>query len=141
MPKGSPPGWSRRDCTYDHLVAAAVDAGYGTVMTYAGIEDHDRAQAIRRGIYRCAGHRKISADAGTVALADGDDVMGLRRESNGTYTLTFRVFTKAQARKAHLARRGTDRSGWAYDPKRRATQDERDGWANRNELGAPVHHD
>lgn len=141
MPKGSPPQWNRRDCSFDHLVQAALDAGHGTVLVYRGIEDIDRAQHIRRGVYRCAGHRKITADAGTVALASDDESMGLRRESDGTYTLRFRVWTKTQARKAHLQRHGTDRSAWPYDPRRPATDDERANWANRNELDQPVIHD
>lgn len=141
MPKGPPPQWRRRDCSFDHLVSAAVDAGWGQVLVYGGIEEIERAQAIRRGIYRCARHREISADAGTVALAAEDDQMGLRRERDGTYTLKYRVWTRSQARKAHLQRFGPDRSAWPYDPRRPATEEERAGWSNRNELGEPVHHD
>lgn len=125
----------------DHLVQAAVDAGYGTVLVYRGIDDIERAQAVRRGVYRCSRHRGIAADAGTVALADGEDVMGLRRESDGTYSLSYRVWTKQQARKSHLQRHGSDRSAWPYDPRKPATDEERAGWSNRNELGEPVHHD
>lgn len=141
MGKGPPPLWSRRDCRFDHLVQAAVDRGYGVVMSYAGIETAERAHDIRRGIYRCARHRKISAEAGRVSLAAEDNEMGIHRQSDGTYTLRYRVWSKASARKAHLARNGPDRSAWAYDPKRKATQAERDTWANRNELNQPVYHD
>lgn len=141
MGKGPPPLWNRRDCRFDHLVGAAADAGWGQVMVYRGIEGIDRAQDIRRGIYRCARHRQISADAGTVALAAADDAMGLRRERDGTYTLRFRVFPKTQARKSHLARHGTDRAAWPYDPRRPASDEDRDSWASRNELNQPVYHD
>lgn len=141
MPKGPPPQWNRRDCRYDHLVQAAVDAGYGKMLVYSGIEDIDRAQDIRRGIYRCARHREIAAEAGTVALMDDDTMMGLSRAGDGTYTLRFRVWSKTQARKAHLQRHGSDRSAWPYDPRRPATDEERATWSNRNELGQPVHHD
>jgi hypothetical protein len=125
----------------DHLVKAAVDAGWGQVLVYQGIETIERAQEIRRGIYRCAKHRNISAEAGTVALAAEEEQMGLHRTRDGTYTIKYRVWTKAQARKAHLARFGPDRSAWPYDPRRPATQEERDTWANKNELGEPVYHD
>jgi hypothetical protein len=141
MSKGPPPEWRRRQCQFDHLVAAAVDQGWGTVLVYKGIEDAARAQDIRRGIYRCAKHREISAEAGTVALVAEDGVMGISREKDGTYTLRYRVWTKAQARKAHLARYGSDRQAWPYDPKRPATDEERQAWANRNELGEVVRHD
>ena len=141
MGKAPPPLWSRRDCRFDHLVAAAVDRGFGIVMSYAGIETVDRAHDIRRGIYRCARHRKISAEAGRVSLAADDDEMGIHRQSDGTYTLRYRVWSKASARKSHLARNGTDRSAWAYDPKRKATAAERETWANRNELNQPVYHE
>src|SRR5579859_4784107 len=110
MPKSPPPQWRRRDCSFDHLVEAAVNSGWGKVLVYQGVEDIERAQEIRRGIYRCAGHRGITAEAGTVALRDDDDSMGIRRERDGTYTLKYRVWTKQQARKAHLARYGSDRA-------------------------------
>jgi hypothetical protein len=141
MSKGPPPEWRRRDCSFDHLVKAAVEAGWGTVLVYKGIETIERAQEIRRGLYRCAKHREISMEGGTVALAAEDEQMGIRRQRDGTYTIKYRVWTKQQARKAHLARFGPDRSAWPYDPKRPATDEERAGWANRNELGEPVLHD
>jgi len=111
------------------------------VLIYRGVEDIERAQTIRRGLYRCAGHRGITMEGGRVALASDDDEMGIRRERDGTYTLKYRVWTKAQARKAHLAKYGSDRSAWPYDPRRPATAEERESWSNRNELGQPVHHD
>jgi len=141
MPKGPQPQWRKRDCSFDHLVKAAVEQGYGTVMVYGGIEDVDRAQDIRRGLYRCANHREISAEAGTVALVDDDDddVMGIRKTGD-TYELRFRMWSKTQARKAHITRHGTDRSQWPYDPTRPATDAERESWASRNELGQAVTH-
>ena len=141
MPKGPPPQWRRRDCSMDHLVAAAVDAGFGQVLVYRGMETPERAQEVRRGIYRCAKHRDIAAEAGTVALAGDDQMMGISRERDGTYTLRYRVWTKKQARKAHLARYGPDRTAWPYDPRAPATEDERAAWQSRDERGQPVYHD
>jgi hypothetical protein len=66
--------------------------------------------------------------------------MGVRK-TGSTYALHFRVWTKRQARKSHLERRGSDRSLWPYDPRRGATDDERASWANRDETGRAVIHD
>jgi hypothetical protein len=125
----------------DHLVQAAVAKGYGVELVYGGIETLERAHDIRRGIYRCAKHRQISADAGPAGRLVSDGEMGVRKERGGTYALHYRVHDKRSARKAHLARNGADRSRWAYDPRRRATDDERASWANRDDTGRAVVHD
>jgi hypothetical protein len=140
VPKGPPPSWSRRDCSMDHLVAAAIAQGPGEVLRYTGIETAERAHEIRRGIYRCAKHRRVSASAGPSGRTVGEGEMGVHR-ARGGYELWFTVNTKRSARKAHLARYGPDRSAWPYDPKRGATADERESWANRDETGRAVHHD
>ena len=137
MPKGPPPAWSKRDCSFDHLVTAALAKGYGVVLKYTGIESEDRAHQIRRGIYRCARHRGVSADAGKSVTTSGDE-MGVRRAVDGTFTLKYRLFDKRAARKAHITRNGTDRSAWSYNPRRKATDDERATWANRDEKGNVV---
>jgi len=133
MPKGPPPAWNRRDCSMDHLVVAALDQGYGKVLVYNGIETEERAHDIRRGIYRCARHRGVSADAGRSVTTSSDDEMGVRRAPDGTYTLRFRLFDKRVARKSHIERNGTDRAQWSYNPRRGATPEERQSWAARDE--------
>lgn len=139
MGKGPPPAWSRRDCRFDHLVVAALEQGYGKVLVYSGIETVERADDIRRGIYRCAKHRGITAEAGPSGrLVTGDD-MGVRKTGK-TYALHYRLWDKRQGRKALLERHGPDRGSWPYDPRRRATAGERESWANRDERGQPVHH-
>lgn len=137
MPKGPPPAWSKRDCRFDHLVTAALDQGYGKILVYAGIETEERAHDIRRGIYRCAGHRGVSADAGRSAGASADE-MGVRAAGDGTWTLQYRVFDKRQARRSHIERYGPDRQQWPYNPRRGATADERESWANRDENGRMI---
>jgi hypothetical protein len=138
--KGPPPAWNKRNCDFDHLVAAALAKGAGRVMIYSGIPDIERAHEIRRGVYRCAGHRRITADAGPSGrLVSGDD-MGVRK-TGSEYELRYRVWPKGDARKRVLERYGPDVSKWPYDPRRPATPAERESWANRNELGEPVHHD
>jgi hypothetical protein len=139
MPKGAPPAWNRRDCSFDHLVRAALTKGNGIIMVYSGIETLDRAHEIRRGIYRCCRHRQISAEAGPAGrLVAGDD-MGVRKTAAG-YELRYRIWSKGSGRKHVLATYGPDRSGWAYDPRRTATDAERDSWANKDEQGGIVRH-
>lgn len=140
MPKGPPPAWSKRDCRFDHLVQAAITKGYGQVLIYNGIEDYDRAHDVRRGIYRCAKHRGLTADAGPSSRLVSGDEMGVRK-TGGTYEIRFRVHDKKSGRKALLARYGADRSKWPYDPRRKATAEERESWANRDETGRAVRHD
>lgn len=140
MGKGPPPNWSRRDCRFDHLVLAAVAKGYGVVLKYTGIESWERADDVRRGVYRCAKHRGITAEAGPAGRAVSGDDMGIHKTGR-TFEVRFRVHSKRSARKSHLERYGSDRSKWPYDPRRRATGAERESWANRDETGRPVVHD
>jgi len=137
MPKGAPPQWSRRDCRFDHLVLAALGQGFGKVLVYSGIDSEERAHDIRRGIYRCAKHRDVSADAGRSVLASGDE-MGVHKKADGTFTLKYRLFDKRAARKAHIQRHGADRQRWPYNPRRGATAEERESWATRDEKGNVV---
>jgi hypothetical protein len=109
MPKGPPPTWSRRDCRFDHLVMAALGQGYGKVLVYNGIESEERAHDIRRGIYRCAKHRGVSADAGRSVLASGEDEMGVRRAVGGTFSLRYRLLTSGMPVKPTSP--GTDPTG------------------------------
>ncbi len=140
MGKGPPPNWSRRDCTFDHLVAAAIQQGPGKILKYTGVETADRAHEIRRGIYRCAGHRGLSAAAGPSGRIVEGDEPGVHKHGS-LYEVWYMIVDKRAARKRHLERYGPDRSQWPYDPKRRATDDERASWANKDETGRAVIHD
>ena len=137
MPKGAPPQWRKRDCRFDHLVVAALNQGLSKVLVYNGIETEERAHDVRRGIYRCARHRGMSADAGPSTLASGD-AMGVHKMPDGTFTLKYRLFDKRQARKRHLERYGADRQQWPYNPRRAASAGERESWASRDEKGKAV---
>ena len=137
VPKGLP-NTHRWDCSQDHLVVAAINSGFGRELVMSGIESYERADTIRKGIYRCARHRKVSAEAGPSRLVTGDD-MGIRKQG-GTYTLRFKIHNKRQARARHLQRYGSDRANWPYDPRRKATDAEKESWAPRNERGEPVDH-
>jgi hypothetical protein len=137
VPKGPPPRWAQRDCRFDHLVRAAVGQGYGVVVVYRGITSLDRAHDIRRGVYRCARHRGISADAGPAGQLAAGEEMGVRKAGRG-YELWFRVWPKNDARRRHIRRYGTDRQRWPYNPRRRASDAERASWAPRDETGKPA---
>lgn len=139
MPKGKP-NTSRWDCRFDHLVTAALEQGYGRELVLTDIATYERADDIRKGIYRCARHRKVSAEAGPSRVVDGADDMGIHKTGK-TFKLRFRIHDKKSARKRHLERYGADRQNWPYDPKRKATQEEREAWAPKNELGKPVIHE
>jgi hypothetical protein len=140
VPKGPPPPWNRRDCSFDHLVAAALAKGPGQVLVYSGIDDLERAHQIRRGIYRCGKHRGITVDAGPAGrLVTEPGDMGIRKTGE-TYELRYRVWSKARGRAQLLRTYGPDRSNWPYDPRRPASQDELDSWANKDERGQPVRH-
>lgn len=128
----------RKDCRFDHLVVAAVAKGYGTELRYQGIGTYERADEIRRGIYRCARHRGITAEAGHSREATTGE-MGIWK-TGSEWEVRYRVWDKKTARKRHLERYGPDRTKWPYDPRRAATPDEREQWVRRNELGQPVNH-
>jgi hypothetical protein len=138
--KGPPPQWSRRDCRFDHLVAAAIAQGMGRELVYNGIESYERADEIRRGVYRCAKHRKVSVAAGPSGRTVTGDEMGIHKDGK-TYSLHYKVVDKKAARKAHIEKYGADRSQWPYDPRRRATPEERASWAKHDELGNVVDHE
>jgi len=128
VPKAPPPVHQQRDCRFDHLVVAAIGRGYGTPLRYTGIETLERGHEIRRGIYRCARHREVSADAGPSRLVDGD-AMGLHAAGDG-YVLLFRIWSKSSGRARVLTTYGTDRSNWAYDPRRPKNQEDVDYWTS-----------
>jgi hypothetical protein len=138
MVKGPPPIQVRRDCRFDHLVAAGLTKGYGTVLVYSGIPSLERGHEIRRGVYRCARHRGVSVEAGPSRLVTGDE-MGLRPDG-AEFELRFRLWTKTGGRARILDKHGTDRANWPYDTRRAKNQDDVDYWASLglNEKGHRV---
>lgn len=140
MPKGPPPSWTSRDCRFDHLVGAVAGKGFGQTLHYTGIENPVRALDIKRGFYRCAKHRAISAAVEWLHSGQLTTVSANwppDREADGTYTLRLTLFKKAQARKRHLEKYGTDRANWPYNPRAPKSQADIDAWAERglNEKG------
>lgn len=143
MPKAPPPPWTQRDCRFDYLVAAAIAEGNGKDVKMDGIETTERAEDIRRGVYRCAGHRAISA---WVKWTYGGEWTRKTaqwppdKQPDGTYTLVFAVTDKTTARKRHIAVNGTDRTKWDYNPRARKSPADVEAWRaqGRNEKGHRV---
>jgi hypothetical protein len=134
VPKGPPAPWTSRDCRFDHVVAAAIDQGFGKPLTYTGIETPERAHDIKNGIYRCSRHRGISTwvewlHSGRTTTKSAD--WPPDKSADGTYSLVINIGTKTQARKRHIAKYGTDRANWPYNPRQRKTQADIDAWAER----------
>lgn len=118
MPKGPAPPWRARDCRFDHVVAAAIENGQ---LVYDGIGSPERALEIKRGVYRCAQHRKVSVKvswpfSGTMTSKSDswppDKV-------KGAYQLTIEVFRKSHGRTHVVTEHGTDRQLWPYNPRKK----------------------
>jgi hypothetical protein len=134
MPKGPPPAWTSRDCRFDHVVAAAVEQGFGKPLKYVGIETPERAHDIKQGVYNCSRHRGISGwvswkHSGRVTTKSAD--WPPDKEADGTYTLEINIQSKGQGRKRLIEIYGTDRSNWPYNPRQKKTQADIDAWAAR----------
>jgi hypothetical protein len=143
MPKAPPPPWTQRDCRFDYLVCAALEEGAGEEITMAGIEDANRAEDIRRGVYRCAAHHGISAWVKWQHSGEWTTKTAMwppDKQPDGTYTLVFAVAGKREARKRHLAVYGTDRAKWPYNPRSGKTAADVEAWRKqgRNEKGHRV---
>jgi hypothetical protein len=143
MPKAPPPAWTSRDCRFDYLVAAAAGAGAGAEVTMRGIETADRAADIRRGVYRCAGHRSISAWVKWQHSGEWTSKTTMwppDKQPDGTYTLVYAVIGKRAARKRHLAVYGPDRAKWPYNPRAGKSPADVAAWqaAGRDEKGHRV---
>lgn len=124
---GGKPQSPTRDTRYAGVIAAALSTyGFGRLILSPPCPTMAKADDVRRGIYRSCGHycscgkpmctrkyrlfcpnggQRISAQAHIVT----DDKDRLR--------VQFQLFDKTAARKAHVAKYGTDRSKWPYDPK------------------------
>jgi len=121
MARGPAPAWSAKDCSWDHLVAAAIRAGPGVPLVYQGIETADRAMEIKRGIYRCGRHRKISVQVSWPyrGITTSKSENWPPDKIKGTYRLTIIVHPKTRGRKHVVTVHGTDRTQWPYDPRAR----------------------
>jgi hypothetical protein len=140
MAKGPPPAWTSKDCRFDHVVAAAIEQGHGKPLTYTGIETPERAKDIKNGFYRCCRHRQISGwvewiHSGRTTTKSAE--WPPDKQPDGTYSLTLNISTKSQGRKRHIAKYGTDRQQWPYNPRRGKSAEDIEAWAaiGRDEKG------
>ena len=123
MPRGPAPAWRARKqpVTDDYLLAAITQAGgpgrhdasglYGTLVI-RGFADRDEAAEYDRSLFRCA--LWLTRNRG----ADISVSTKTERDGNG-YLIRFSVHSKTHARAYIMAKHGSDRNKWPYDPRRR----------------------
>ncbi len=124
MARGPAPAWRARKppISDDYLLAAVTQAGgpgkhdpktglYATLVV-RGFEDRDEAKEWDLSLYRCALWltRNRNADLSVATK--------IERDGNG-WLVRFSVYNKTHARAHVMAKHGTDRSKWPYDPRRR----------------------
>ena len=109
MPRGPTPPWrqlSPHTLECIPYVNAAIQAGYDKELTISGIPGEERAHFLRRGLYNAAQRAGVS--------------LSHNLKKNGeTYTLTFKIHDKEQARRFMIEKYGPDRQRWPYNPRRR----------------------
>jgi len=116
MPRGAAPPWRARKepILDDHLYASVTQAGgvhneqghYATLI-HAGCESRERAQEIKKALYRSAYHLDVSLMTKIIKAGDG------------TYSVEYTAIDKAHGKKYMLEIHGPDRSKWSYDPRRK----------------------
>jgi hypothetical protein len=123
MPRGPAPAWRARKepITDNYLLAAISQAGgpgkhdetglYGTLIV-RGLKDRDEAGEWDKSLYRCALWLTRNRDANI-------SVSTKVRKSGDGYLIEFSVYNKTHARAHIMAKHGTDRQHWPYDPRRR----------------------
>jgi hypothetical protein len=91
------------------VVQSTLDQyGYDREAVWNGCSDSDRALQVQRGIYNAANQLGVSAQCRI-------------ESSGGTYRVVFTLFNKRQARARHVARHGTDRTKWPYNPRQKGS--------------------
>ena len=124
MPRGPAPAWrARKPPVVDaHIMASVTQAGglgkhhpqtgHYAVLVIKGLASKEEAAEWRRALFRCAHHLNRTGQAPVS--------MSARISRDGTgYKITFAAVDKTLAKAHVLAKYGTDRSKWPYDPRRR----------------------
>lgn len=116
MPRSAAPEWKRRkEPVLDHLLHASVahvngvyhpETGHYGELVYAGCPTRERAQEIRRALFRSGKHTGHSVTATIVKNGEVFDVH-------------FKAIDKTMAKQYMLQRYGTDRTKWPYSPWRK----------------------
>lgn len=127
-PRGPAPQWrARKPPVSDPYILAAVDqagglgkhhpvSGHYATMVIRDLETRDEANEWKLSLFRCA-HWLSRHDIAPVSISQ----CTIERDG-AKWKITFRVTDKTIARKHQLETHGSDRSKWAYDPRRRNTE-------------------
>ena len=116
MPRGPSPQWKRlKEPVLDHLIHASVNQaagkhdenGHYAELHYVGCDTRERAEEIKKGLYRAAKRQGYSLSGCRIL-----------RHENG-WKVVFRAGDKTAAKAYIIARYGPDRSKWPYDPRRK----------------------
>lgn len=130
MPKGPSRPWRKLAPHTEECIPffrAALQAGFGKNTEIKGIKSAERAHDLRRGIYNAASLHKVSAEAGRAEQFATGDEMGVHQNTDGTFTLKFRLHDKHKARARHVEKYGTDRTLWPYNPREKKSWGETNG--------------
>lgn len=126
MPRGPSPQWRRRkEPVVDHWVLASVEqaggigrhhpkTGHYGELIIDGLTSRAEAAEWKRALFRCAHYLNRTGQASVGMSAD------IERDGRG-YRIRFRAVDKTLARQHVMAKYGSDRSKWPYDPRRRET--------------------
>jgi hypothetical protein len=110
MPRGPAPSWTAaapHTIEARPKVEAAVKIGYDVELTWAGIPTRDRAVQCKRGLHNAARLHKPQVSLSGQIEPDG----------NGAWRIRFKVHDKRKARAFIVAKHGTDRAAWPYNPR------------------------
>lgn len=113
MARGPAPQWkAKAPHTIDArpYFLAAMNLGFNVPLLWTGIKSREDARNCIRGLYN-NGHRNKPR----VSMPMPEII----EDSDGTFTVKFRLVDKQSARAHQVAEHGTDRSQWAYDPRER----------------------
>lgn len=116
MPRGPAPAWrGRKEPLLDSYILASVSAspvnpdnGHYGELVYAGCETRERAEEIKRALFRAAKRQGYSVTAKV-------------EKRLRTFRVRFTAIDKAAARRHVIEKYGTDRSLWPYNPRMRGT--------------------
>lgn len=125
MPRGPAPAWrQRKQPVLDAYVLASVDqagglgkhhpeTGHYAELIIDGFKDRDEAQEYSRALYRSAHYMNRTGVASVSMSAK------IERDGGG-YRIRFKAIDKTIARAHVMAKYGSDRTKWPYDPRRKA---------------------
>ncbi|HLI36939.1 MAG TPA: hypothetical protein VKV80_06310 [Streptosporangiaceae bacterium] len=82
------------------------DHGHYAELVYAGCATRERAEEIKRALYRAGVRLGLSVSAWIIPR-------------DGEYDVHYKAIDKTMARKHVLEKYGPDRSKWPYDPRKK----------------------